>query len=69
MFKNLYRTNQLKVDTSAMAINILEQYISLGPSPKIRLTDKVVAFIVKVKLVEKRVKRKVGIVIVEKVIR
>jgi hypothetical protein len=66
MLRNLYLTNQLPVDTNAIKINILI-YLLVGHEGRSGNAYRVVAFIVKVRLVEKRVKRKVGIVMVVKV--
>ena len=66
MFRNLYRTIQDTVDAKAKTMRSLWR-ISKRTFLQQESTYKVVKFIVKVKLVEKRVKSHVGRVIVVKV--
>jgi len=67
--RNLYRTNQLAVETKAIIMSILRGIlVEIQGIQHMMETYKVVAFIVTVKLVEKRVNRNVGMVIVVKVI-
>ena len=66
--RNLYRTNQLTVDMKATNISILQGLLVELPRNNKKTTYSVVAFMVTVRLVENRVNRNVGIVIVVKVI-
>jgi hypothetical protein len=67
MFRTLYRTNQLTVDTKAATINILFEKLAEVDLQQ-EHAYKVVAFIVTVKLVDNNVNRNVGSVMVVNVI-
>lgn len=67
MFRNRYLTTHETADAIATRMRRLS-FVSYVAQPGKDSTYRVVAFIVNVKLVEKRAKRKVGSVIVVKVI-
>jgi hypothetical protein len=67
MFRTLYRTNQLTVDTKAATINILFEKLAEVDLQQ-EHAYRVVAFIVTVKLVDNNVNRNVGSVMVVNVI-